>query len=53
MEGACDLNIGYMLTITNGFFRRGVWFKPPKPPSSSSKEKSLDFETSSLVGVVT
>jgi hypothetical protein len=53
MEGACDLNTRYMYTITNGFFRRGVSFKPPKLPSSSFKEKSLDFEKKSLVGVVT
>jgi hypothetical protein len=53
MEGACDINIGYVLTITNGFFRCGVWFKPLKPPSSSFKEKSSDFETKSLVRVVT
>jgi len=30
--------------VTNGFTRRRVQFKPPTPPSSSSKGDSLDSE---------
>jgi len=30
--------------VTRGFTKRGVWFRPSTPPSSSSWGNSLDFE---------
>jgi hypothetical protein len=39
--------------ITNGFTKRGVRFKPPTPPSSSSKGDSLDSETNIFLRFVT
>jgi len=42
-----------MVTITNGFTRCGVQFRPPTPPSSSSKEESSYSYTSLFVRFVT
>jgi hypothetical protein len=42
-----------MVTITNGFTRRGVQFKPPTPPSSSSRGESSDSDTSLSLRFVT
>jgi hypothetical protein len=40
-------------TIINGFTKWGVWFKPPRPHSSSSREDSLDYETNFFPRFVT
>jgi hypothetical protein len=36
MRGVQDLRTWNIVTITHGFTKCGVWFKPPAPPSSSS-----------------
>jgi hypothetical protein len=35
-----------MVTITNGYIKLGVQFRPPTPPSSSSKKDSLHIGSS-------
>jgi hypothetical protein len=47
-----DLDTKNKVIITNGFAMHGVQFKPPTTPSSSSREKFLNFEMGSHVSFV-